>query len=245
METSSKRAALIALIVFFLAIASRELFRPLPQAISGPVWKLGWVLLCFCGLWIAHRLGPRAAVAELGLNRSAARGLGISLLASLPMLAALLFFAPNAPRFDPATMLSSVLVAAFAEELLFRGYLFRQLYRRAGWGFVSAVLVTALLFGLAHIRTVFGGGAQEVLGVVGITALGGAFFAWLFVRWDDNLWVPIGLHLFMNAWWELFAVSANAIGTWRANGARALAIAAAIALTLRCTPRLSKRATEP
>ena len=37
-------------------------------------------------------------------------------------------------------MLSSVLLAAFTEEILFRGYLFRQLYRRAGWHFVPAVL---------------------------------------------------------------------------------------------------------
>lgn len=243
--TSSKRAALVALIVFFLAITSREIFRQLPPTNSGPAWKLGWVLLCFCGLGIAHRMGPRAAVAELGLTGSAVRGLGMALLASLPMLVALLLLAPNSPRFELATMLSSVLVAAFAEELLFRGYLFRQLYRRAGWGFVSTVLTTALLFGLAHIGTALRGGAKDVLGVVGITALGGAFFAWLFVRWNDNLWVPIGLHLFMNAWWELFAVSANAIGTWVANGARALAIAAAIAITLRFTPRLAKGAAAP
>ncbi len=59
-----------------------------------------------------------------------------------------------------------------------------------------------------------------MLGVTGITTLGGAFFAWLFVRWNDNLWVPIGVHLFLNAWWELFAVSQNAIGNWEANGAR-------------------------
>jgi hypothetical protein len=40
--------------------------------------------------------------------------------------------------------------------------------------------------------TALRGGALEVLGVTGITTLGGAFFAWLFVRWNDNLWVPIG-----------------------------------------------------
>jgi uncharacterized protein len=128
------------------------------------------------------------------------------------------------------------------EEILFRGYLFRQLHRRAGWRFVPAVLVTGVLFGLAHMGTALRGGALEVLGVTGITTLGGAFFAWLFVRWNDNLWVPIGVHLFLNAWWELFAVSQNAIGNSGANGARALAIVAAIGITLRFTRGANDRA---
>jgi hypothetical protein len=36
----------------------------------------------------------------------------------------------------------------------------------------------------------------------------------------------------MNAWWDLFAVGPDAIGTWTANVARALAVVAAVALTL-------------
>jgi membrane protease YdiL (CAAX protease family) len=196
-------------------------------------------------------MGPRAAIAELGLATPAVRGLGIALLASLPMLVVLMLASKDAMQFVPQTMLSSVLLAAFTEEILFRGYLFRQLYRRAGWHFLPAVLVTGALFGLAHAGTALRGGALEVLGVVGITTLGGAFFSWLFLRWNDNLWVPIGMHLFMNAWWELFAVSTNAIGNWNATVARALAIAAAIFITLRYTKpagavqRATFRADEP
>ena len=239
---SSKRSTLIALACFFLALASREVVRYLPPTIAEPTWKLGWVLLCFAGLWAAHRMGPRAAIAELGLTGSAAQGRGIGLLASLPMLIMLLLTSKNAIRVIPLTMFSQVVVAAVTEEILFRGYLFRQLYRRAGWKFVPAVLVTGVLFGLAHMGTALRGGALEVLGVTGITTLGGAFFAWLFVRWNDNLWVPIGMHLFLNAWWELFAVSQNAIGNWEANGARALAIVVAIGITLRFTRGANARA---
>jgi membrane protease YdiL (CAAX protease family) len=230
-----RKRSLIALLCFFLALASREVVRNLPPAVAGPAWKLGWVLFCLGGLWIAYRMGPRAAIAELGLSAPAVRGLGIALLASVPMLIVLLLVSKNGMQFVPQTMLSSVLLAAVTEEILFRGYLFRQLYRRAGWRFVPAVLVTGVLFGLAHVGTALRGGAMEVLGVAAITTLGGAFFSWLFVRWDDNLWVPVGMHLFMNAWWELFAVSTNALGNWSANGARALAIAGAIFITLRYT----------
>jgi CAAX protease family protein len=233
--SSNRKRSLIALLCFFLALASREVVRNLPAAVAGPTWKLGWVLFCLVGLWIAYRMGPRAAIAELGLTAPAVRGVGIALLASLPMLVVLLLVSKNAMQFVPQAMLSSVLLAAVTEEILFRGYLFRQLYRRAGWHFVPAVLVTGVLFGLAHVGIALRGGVLEVLSVAGITTLGGAFFSWLFVRWDDNLWVPIGMHLFMNAWWELFAVSTNAIGNWNANGARALAVAAAIVITLRYT----------
>jgi len=236
---------LTALLCFFLALASWEVIRFLPAAIAVPTWKVGWVLFCFGGLWVTHRMGPRAAIAELGLSAPPIRGLGIALLASLPMLAVLLLMSENAMRFVPRTMLLSVLLAALTEEILFRGYLFRQLYRRAGWHFVPAVLATGLLFGLAHIGTAFSGGALELLGVAGITTLGGAFFSWLFLRWGDNLWVPIGMHLFMNAWWELFAVSANAIGNASATVARALAVAAAIFMTLRYTKPVSARVERP
>ncbi len=239
---SSKRSTLIALACFFLALTSREIVRYLPPTIAEPTWKLGWVLFCFGGLWVAHRMGPRAAIAELGLTGSAVQGVGIALLSSLPMLVMLLLVSKSAIRVIPRTMFSAVVVAAVTEEILFRGYLFRQLYRRGGWHFVPAVLVTGVLFGLAHMGTALRGGALEVLGVTGITTLGGAFFAWLFVRWNDNLWVPIGMHLFLNAWWELFAVSQNAIGNWGANGARALAIVASISITLRFTKGANTRA---
>ena len=47
---------------------------------------------------------------------------------------------------------------------------------------MPAVLITGVLFGVAHIGIAFRGGALEVLGVASITTLGGAFFSWLFVR---------------------------------------------------------------
>src|SRR5206468_900050 len=115
---------------------SWEFFRLLPPTLAGPTWKLAWVLFCFGGLWIAHRMGPRLAIAELGLAGAAVQGVGIALVASLPMLVVLLLVTKNAMQFMPEGVLSSVLLAAVTEEVLFRGYLFRQLYRRAEWHFL-------------------------------------------------------------------------------------------------------------
>ncbi len=80
----------------------------------------------------------------------------------------------------------------FAGEVLFRGYLFLQLYRRAQRCLLSAVVTTALVFGLVHFGNMQAErGPWRLLAEVLITGLGGAFFAWLLVRWDNNLWIPI------------------------------------------------------
>ncbi len=67
-------------------------------------------------------MGPRAAIAELGLTGSAVRGIGIALLSSLPMLVVLLLISKSAIRVIPRTMFSAVVIAAATEEILFRGY---------------------------------------------------------------------------------------------------------------------------
>lgn len=229
------RAVIIAIGCFVFAVASRELLGGLPKEVANPVWKLGWIVLCFAALWATHRMGPVAAAAELGLTASPMRGLGIAFLATLPMLVTLAVLAEGGVRLVPQAMLSTAVVAPVTEEVLFRGYLFRQLYRHGSWTFVVAVLATGALFGLAHVGTALRGNPMDLLGVVAITTVGGMFFAWLFVRWNDNLWVPIGVHALMNVWWELFDVAPNALGGWGPNLARALAVAAAIALTLRHT----------
>jgi len=41
---------------------------------------------------------------------------------------------------------------------------------------------------------------------------------------DNNLWVPIGLHLFMNLHWMLFSAGDNALGSIYANVFRAITI---------------------
>jgi membrane protease YdiL (CAAX protease family) len=44
-----------------------------------------------------------------------------------------------------------VVLAPIAEEILMRGYLYTSL--RAHWKFVPSLLVTSLLFGLAHLQS--------------------------------------------------------------------------------------------
>lgn len=97
-----RRAAvgLSALICFFLAPASRELFRFLPADIAEPSWKISWIAFCLGGLWVSHRMGPRAAIAELGLGDALVRGVGTAFACTLPMLAVPLWVKGSAIRFD-------------------------------------------------------------------------------------------------------------------------------------------------
>jgi hypothetical protein len=77
--------------------------------------------------------------------------------------------------------------------------------------------------------------SNDLLTLTGIfttTFLGAGLFAWLYAEWNYNLWLPIGLHFFMNVSWELFSISDNAFGDLNANLIRALTIVLAITVTL-------------
>ena len=64
------------------------------------------------------------------------------------------------------------------------------------------------------------------------TFMGSVFFAWLYVEWNFNLWVPVFLHMLMNLSWFIFSVSDNALGNVSSNLYRGLTIALSIILTL-------------
>jgi len=58
------------------------------------------------------------------------------------------------------------------------------------------------------------------------------WFAWLFIEWEDNLWVPILLHIFMNFSWTLFDVGGNAAEDHVTNIFRVITITLTIGITI-------------
>ncbi|MFP2910993.1 CPBP family intramembrane glutamic endopeptidase [Pyxidicoccus sp. 3LFB2] len=215
-----------------------ELTRRLPlwRALSGPwrtvAWQAAQVVLCVVAVALVHRLRPCAALREVGLGRSPLRGAGFSLVATLPMLVTYAWAAGFTPtKLDWGFTVMVAVMSPLAEEVLFRGFLFGQLRRRARWSFWGAALVGLAPFALGHLYQA-GDDPGGVVGVLAITGAGHLFFAWLLERWSD-LWVPIGMHALMNLWWHLFAVDSTALGGLEANVARFLTVALAIGLTLR------------
>lgn len=129
------------------------------------------------------------------------RGVGLGLLATLPMLGllALLLVAPGAPfrrlreAWDKSLapvfhdwsvweVASLALVAGVGEELLFRGVI--QLAAARWLGVLGGCLVASVLFGLPHAIT---------LTYAVITAAIGGYLGWLLLA-SGNLLVPIVAH---------------------------------------------------
>ncbi|HEV8254540.1 MAG TPA: CPBP family intramembrane glutamic endopeptidase [Vicinamibacteria bacterium] len=226
----------------------RELYGRAPHW-AGMGVKAAQALLCVLGLVLAHRVGLRGALRELGLAAPVLAGLMVGLGVSLPMLIGLGLTYEPSRHLAAERLLKAAVVSPFAEEVLFRGYLFRQLYRRAGWSLAAATAVSALAFGLSHAPVVAAGPGVVVAAELLVTTAGGALFAWLFARWGDNLWVPIGLHGGMNLWWDVFAVDNTAIGGLPANAVRGLTVVFAVVVAVlfprRLAEALRRRAAVP
>jgi membrane protease YdiL (CAAX protease family) len=168
---------------------------------------------------------------NMGVLRGFLKGLLFSGVTVLPMFlgsAVMGEFDCGIRVFD---LINKTVVAGFMEEALFRGFLFGLLFRKLNWGFLPAALLGAFVFGFGHIYQ--GHSFMESLGVFFITALGAVWFAWLYIEWDNNLWVPIFLHVLMNLSWALFDVSDTALGGIYANLFRVISIALTIILTIK------------
>ena len=80
-------------------------------------------------------------------------------------------------------------LAAFGEEIVYRGYLQKRIQDVFGdtrTGVILAVGISSLLFGLAHAE-------QGTIGVV-LTFLDAVFFSLIKIHYDNNLWAAIFAH---------------------------------------------------
>lgn len=197
-------ALLIGLIVFACIVTVGVLFQESHPAMS----KLDFlalfaglnVTLCFAAYKLLLRhLGerPRDDLRFPG----AAKNLGLGLLAGLLLFTAVVGGAALLGAYRivaccstgqlPIILLDAGIMAAVMEELLFRGILFRWIEEFAGsW---VALLVTALLFGLAHRANLHATWFSSfAIAVEAGLLLGGAYML------TRSLWLPIGLHAAWN-----------------------------------------------
>jgi membrane protease YdiL (CAAX protease family) len=241
----SRRRATVVVIVFFVGAVAftvargylgfyLEWYRILDGWLSGWAWVdqyAIWTMAILVGLGVAHRMGPRRALGELGLKAPSGRALVFAIIATIPMMAGAALMGTFQLRWE---LVGSSLFAPFFEELLFRGYAMRQLHRRGGLGMWPAAFFTGIVFGLVHaVHALLRGQMSWFhLGTFAMTGAGGVFYAWLFASWRDNLWLPIFLHALMNLSWLLFGIAGEAVGGIWSNVCRALTVATAIVLTL-------------
>lgn len=167
---------------------------------------------------------------NLGLSCEVLPAVWTSLLFTLPMFAGALFFFQFNRQIDMENLIAGTIIAGFMEELYFRGFLFGQLFRKTNFGFIPSILLGALIFASGHLYQ--SQIISELIGIFLITFSGAIFFAWLYVEWNYNLWVPIFTHTLMNLSWNLFEVDSSALGDFKANVFRGLTIFTAILFTV-------------
>lgn len=225
--------SLLVLLVFAVADNLEVLFSvkallPENYYLSRGLWILVQLALPLAFLAVWH--GPKQLLEVLGLDKGLGQGLSLAFLFSVPMLLGYGGLAGFKPEASYHSIYWGILLAPLFEELFYRGFLFGQLHRYGKWHFIPAAIVNAVIFASIHWYQV--SDLWSAVGVLGITLMGGVFFAWLYIEWNNNLWLPIFLHLFMNAWWILFGVASNAAGGWYANIFRVMTIAAAVLITI-------------
>ncbi len=180
----------------------------------------------------AIAIKPRGVFSFLGLGGNIAKGLGIAILCTLPIYLAFIIFGHiNADTTFSLVARKSIL-SGFDEEFMFRAFMFGMLFRYARAGFFWSVILPALCFGSLHLYQ--GHDAASSLAAFGVTFLGAVYFSWMYAEWDFNLWVPVGLHVLMNAAWVVFAMEGTeaVTGGLVSNIARVASIALAIAITI-------------
>ncbi len=182
----------------------------------------------FVGVGIIHNF--KRYFENLGLNGSILKGATFAFLCTAPMLIGYSVFFEFNVEIAMSHIIKGAVIAAFIEELFFRGILFGQIFRFTKIGFIPSLILGALLFASGHLYQ-----SQDPAVMIGIfftTFMGAILFAWLYVEWNYNLWASIFLHLFMNLFWMLFSVSDNALGNTYANIFRIITISLAIGLTI-------------
>jgi CAAX protease family protein len=166
----------------------------------------------------------------LGLKKDILKGLFFGFIFTLPMFIGYGYQTGFQADFSLNLLHRDMIMAGFFEEFLFRGFLFGVLFFYGGWGFITAVIIPSIFFGIGHLYQAES--FSDSLGVFLFTALGSAGFAWFYIAWR-SLWMVIFLHGFMDLAWSMFSIEANATGNLYANIFRFTTLGLVILVSIR------------
>ncbi len=241
------RFALISGLMIAIYFA-KDAFGGWPYRWVGSSLEPGWPRLIaygilYYGVWTfliplaaaAAVAGPRQCISALGLNGSVWTAAKIALIATAIMPLTYIFTALLRSDNVIFEIVRRAVLPGIGEEILYRSMLFGLLFRFAGWGFLPAALLGATVFGIGHLYQ--GNSVSSFIGVFAVTGLAALWWSWLYVEWDYNIWMPIGFHVLMNFYYEIFDVADGALGGWSFFVIRALICLMSIAFTIRYARR--------
>ncbi|HEX4079630.1 MAG TPA: CPBP family intramembrane glutamic endopeptidase [Rhizomicrobium sp.] len=191
------------------------------------------IVLAVIAMW---RAGLRRAFGELAIAYLSPLGC-LCCLAAIAASCAILLLAGakwTTQRMD--SLLIFGVIGPFVEEVLFRGFLFRQMRRWAGVPFWIAAVLASILFGAGH----FYAGHSLANAIVNstVTFVGGVIFCWMIERWD-SIWPGFIIHAGLNLLWSVYTLGDNAVGGTIGNIARIATLVIAIVLTWALTRKNS------
>ncbi len=151
------------------------------------------VILVYVG-WI--KLTEKRKCSELSLRKllpDTIQGLGIGSLHFITVVGTMMLlgvYSIKTTHFNGSEQLKNFIFffgVAVCEEIMFRGVLFRMMDRK--WGFVKALIISALLFGFIHIPNE----NATLWSAIAISIEAGLSLGTIY-KWCNNLWMPIGVH---------------------------------------------------
>ncbi|RMG83698.1 MAG: CPBP family intramembrane metalloprotease [Bacteroidetes bacterium] len=187
-----------------------------------------WIIPVF--ITVGFLYGFKNILKELCIDKNILQGFVFSIAVVSPMIISSAIIGHIDNPINLTSLLHKTLFAGFMEEVLFRGFLFGLLFRKNGWGFIPASALGAFIFAINHLYQ--GSTAGQLTGIFFVTFIGSGWFAWLFIEWKENLWIPVFLHIFMNLSWTLFNMRETALGGTYTNIFRLITIALSVIITI-------------
>lgn len=212
-----------------------RLYAHFPYYIPEGIKSICQIVLAVVVLWLLWARSLRTTLSELGVFSSVWRGAAFGFGSASVMFIGFAITTSFKPADSPLSMVYLVGLSPLAEETVFRAFGVGTLRDRCRAPLWLALLLPALIFGWGHVGE--GAGWVQNLELFSLTAVGGLFFGWFYLRWKRNLWVAFFIHAAMNLSWELFSVSGNAIGGWFPFALQLGAIILGVLITLKFTSR--------
>ena len=233
----SHKAIIFTIVCFAVYLILKQFFSPIKVSLDRITQNglLSYILTYFIiGIPIyigTYLINPKTTILKgLGLFHNPIKPFIIAGLFSLPMFLGGLFFFELSQEISIPNIIAGTIVIGFVEELFFRGFLFGQIYKYTSLGFISAIIIGAIIFATGHLYQ--SQELSELIGIFSVTFMGAILFGWLYVEWNYNLWIPIFLHSLMNLAWHLFDMDETALGGILPNIFRGLTIILAIVFTI-------------
>ena len=198
----------IAIFVVMIAVAALAMRMALPGAVLGNpvVGALLAISLLMAASWVMTRFINRKPFTAVGLwfHDRTVRELGLGILLGFVMMSGIVLvelalgyvhvawrgLTPAEAAGVVAVSAAVFALAAFVEELLFRGYAFQTLMQMIT--FLPAVLVMSVLFGLGHVFN-----PHATLLSTANVVLAGVWLSFAYLK-TRGLWLPLGLHFAWN-----------------------------------------------